>query len=94
MSLLMDATTALTAANVLLLLSIVYVHAKNLSSTRTTFTVGLTVFALLFLAENIVSLYYFATMMPYYAPQVEVHVFALKLLSALAFAVMNWLTWK
>lgn len=90
----MQLTTGLVLLNSLLLLSLLYLHGKNLLRIRTSFTAGLTLFALLFLAENLVSLYYYSTNMPYYVNAVETHVFILSLLQTIAFSIMNWISWK
>lgn len=94
MALLMELTTWITALNILLLLSILWVYSKNLAKVKAPFTMGLALFALLLLVENAVSLYFFVTMMPYFANEVESVVFGLKAIQAVAFAVLNWLTWK
>ena len=93
-SLLMNACTVLTGISTLLLLGLLYTYYKNLKKIKSNFTVGLFIFALLFLIQNLVSLYYFITMMKYYAPEVEVHVFILTLLQAIGFAVLLKITWE
>ena len=94
MSLLKQVTTYLAIANCLLLTALLYVYGKNLLKVRTSFTAGLTLFIVLFLVENLVSLYFYSTNMPYYAAAVETHVFLLSLLQTVAFAIMNWISWK
>jgi hypothetical protein len=61
---------------------------------RSSFTAGLLSFAALFLVQNIVSFYYFVTMMPYYANGLDVHVFLLTILQTFAFGILNYITWK
>lgn len=90
----MKATTVLTAISTLLLGALLHVYIKNLKQIRSKFTIGLFIFALLFLIQNIVSLYYFITMMDYYSAEVEVHVFILTLLQATGFAVLLKITWE
>ena len=91
---LMNVTTALTGANILLVGALLYVYGKNLARTRSSFTFGLFLFALLFLVENLFSFYYFATMMPYFVAEVEPFVFFLTVFETLAFVVLNWITWR
>ena len=93
-SAIMKLTAFLAAVSILLLLGLVYVYYKNLKSIRSKFTIGLFVFALLFLIQNIVSFYYYITMMSYYAPEVEIHVFILTLLQTLALSVLLKITWE
>ena len=90
----MNVTTALTGVSTLLLLGLLYVYFKNLKNIRSKFTIGLSLFALLFLIQSLVSLYYFVTMKNYYAPEVEVHVFILTLLQTIGFAILLKITWE
>jgi len=90
----MSITTILTGISTLLLLGLIYVYYQNLRKIKSSFTVGLLIFAILFLTQNIISLYYFITMMSYYAPEVEVHVFILTLLQTIGFGILLKITWK
>ena len=90
----MNATTVLTGISTIFLLGLLYVYYKNLKQAKSKFTIGLFLFALLFLAQNLVSLYYYITMMEYYAPEVEVHVFILTLLQAIGFMILLKITWE
>ena len=93
-SLIMNVTTAITAVSTIFLLGLLYVYYKNLKQAKSKFTIGLFLFALLFLVQNLVSLYYYITMMEYYAPEVEVHVFILTLLQAVGFMILLKITWE
>jgi hypothetical protein len=90
----MNATTALTGLNILLIAGLLFVYVRNLIKIRSNFTVGLIIFAGLFLVQNAVSFYFFITMMPYYAHGLEVHVFVLTLLQTVAFGIMSYFTWR
>ena len=90
----MNVTAALTAVSTIFLLGLLYVYYKNLKHARSKFTIGLFLFALLFLIQNIVSLYYYITMMRYYAPEVEDHVFIITLLQTIGFLVLLKITWE
>ena len=94
MAMLMGFTTILTGISTLLLLGLLYVYHKNLKNIKSKFTIGLFIFALLFLLQNLVSLYFYLTMMDYYAPQIEVHVFIFSLLQAIAFLILLKITWE
>ena len=94
MAMLMNFTTILTGFSTLLLSGLLYVYYKNLRKIKSKFTIGLFVFALLFLIQNLVSLYYYLTMMKYYTPEVEVHVFILTLLQTIAFLILLKITWE
>ena len=90
----MNICTILTGISTLLLLGLLYTYYKNLKKIKSNFTIGLFIFALLFLIQNLVSLYYFITMTKYYAPEVEVYEFILTLLQAIGFAVLLKITWE
>ena len=84
----------ITGANIILLCSLVYVYARNLKQLGSTFTFGLLLFALLLLAQNLVSFYFYVTMMPYFAAGLESYVFSFNILQFLAYATLNYITWK
>ena len=94
MAMLMNLTTILTALSALMLAALLHVYIKNLKRIKSSFTAGLLIFALLFLIQNIVSLYFYLTMMDYYVPEVELHVFIFTLLQTVGFAVLLKLTWE
>ena len=93
-SMIMNVTTVIAAISTIFLLGLLYVYYKNLRNAKSKFTIGLFIFAILFLIQNIVSLYYYITMMKYYAPEVEVHVFILTVLQTLGFAILLKITWE
>ena len=94
MAMLMSITTVLTAISILALGGLLHIYIKNLKKIKSNFTIGLFIFALLFLLQNLVSLYFYLTMMNYYAPQVEVHVFIFTLLQTIAFLILLKITWE
>ena len=93
-SLIMNLTTIMTGVSTLAILGLLYIYYKNLRNIKSKFTIGLFIFALLFLLQNLVSLYYHITMMKYYAPEVEIHIFILTLLQTIAFIVLLKITWE
>ena len=94
MDTIMNLTTMLTAVSTLSLLGLLYIYIKNLKTIKSKFTIGLLIFAVLFLLQNIVSLYFYFTMIEYFVPQVEVHVFILTLLQTIAFLILLKITWE
>ena len=90
----MNLTTILTGISTLLLLGLIGVYYKNLRKIQSPFTTGLLIFAMLFLIQNIISLFYFITMKNYYVPEVEVHVFILTLLQLIGFGILLKITWE
>lgn len=94
MALLMNLSVVLAIINVLLILGLIFVYWKNAMKIRSIFTIGLLMFAILFLVHNILYLYFSITMMPYYADSVQGFVFVFNLLQAMAFTILNIITWK
>ena len=93
-SLIMKFIMTLTLFSTIFLASLLYVYYRNFTKIKSKFTLGLMVFALLFIVQNIVSLYYFLTMMDYYVPEVEIHVFILTFLQFLGFLILLKITWE
>lgn len=91
---LMAATTVLTGISTLVLIGLLYVYTQNLKKIKSKFTIGLFIFAALFLLQNLISIYFYFTMIAYYVPEVTVHVFIFTLLQAIAFLVLLKITWE
>lgn len=94
MAMLMSLTTIMAAVSSIMLAGLLHIYIRNLKKIKSNFTIGLFIFALLFLIQNLVSLYYYLTMMKYYSPEVEVHVFILTLLQTIGFLVLLKITWE
>ena len=94
MELALTLTTISTGINIVLVLGLLFVYVRSYAKLRSGFTIGLMVFAALFLIQNAVAFYYYFTMMPYFVEDVQVFALILSVLQTLAFAVMNWITWK
>ncbi len=80
--------------NLFLVVSLSFVYLKNLVKFKSSFTFGLFIFSFLFLIQNAVLLYFFITMMPYYAAGVEVYAFVFSVVQTVAFLVLNFITWR
>ena len=90
----MKVISILTLVSIVMLLLLIYVYCKSLKKIKSSFTVGLLIFAVLFLVQNIVSIYYYLTMMDYYVPAVEKHVFIFTLLQTVGFGILLKITWE
>jgi hypothetical protein len=62
---LMDASMYTALLNAILLLGLIIVYARIYSDTHAQFSLGLMVFSLILFAQNVLSVYSFATMSPY-----------------------------
>lgn len=69
MALLMDVTMYTAAIDALLLLALVAIYLRVYRDTHAQFSLGLTIFATLLLAENILAVYSFLTIASYIAEQ-------------------------
>ncbi|MDS0283090.1 hypothetical protein [Haloarcula onubensis] len=95
-----DLARAAVGLNVLLLAALIYVWGRNYLQIRSKHTLGLLLFAVLLLGENVFALYFyslnpllsawFSTKVPDPAWQamVSLHVF-----EVVALAVLAWITW-
>jgi len=90
----MNATVILTGVNAILVIALLYVYIRNLRKMYSDFTLGLLLFAGLFLVQNVASLYFYVTQMPLYAAGLDIHVFVMTALQTVAFLVLNKITWK
>lgn len=87
-------TTIVAAINIILILGLMYVYVKNLVKIKSGFTLGMVIFAGLFLFHNILVFHFSITMMPLYAESVSSFVLIFTSLQTIAFLVLNWVTWK
>ena len=94
MEFVMKATFVLTAVNMILLLMLAFVYGKNWMKIRSAFTTGLLLFTIAFLAQYVMSFYFYATSMDYFVEMVSMHVFILTILQTIAFTVLNAISWS
>ncbi len=88
------ATLVLAVLNVLLLLVLIAVYAKNTYTMPTIFGFGLIAFGVLFLVQNGMYLYFVTMMMPYYAVGHDLFAFIFTLCQSAAFGILTYLSWK
>ncbi len=93
MAMMMQATLGLEVVNIIILLAVLYVYVQNYRAMKAPFMLGLTIFALLLLAENVLSLYFNYTMMKMFSP-VENELLYIKTLQTLALGFLAYVTWK
>lgn len=94
MEFVMKATYVLTLVNIVLLLLLAYVYGKNWLRIRSGFTAGLLLFTIAFLAQYMMSFYFYVTSMDYFVEMVSMHVFIVTMLQTLAFAILNAISWR
>lgn len=82
------------SANILFVGVLLYVYATSYQRMRTGFTLGLLVFAALFLLHNAITLYSYVTMMPIYAAGVDLQVAAFTWVQTVGLGVLLLTTWQ
>jgi len=86
-------STVLTGISTLVLFALMTIYARSYRAMRSKYTLGLLLFVGLFVVQNIISLYFYFTMMDFYVAQVLLHVFLFNLLEAIALIVLLLITW-
>jgi len=86
-------TTIATGITLFCLLLLMFIYIRHLIKVRSKYTVGLVVFALLFLIQNGISLYFFLTSPEIYVGLVGVHMIGITILEAIAFATLVFISW-
>ncbi len=94
MGYLMYVSIAGAAANLALIGLLLFIYGTSYQKIRTSFTLGLMVFAALFLIQNSVTLYSYLTMMPLYAAGLELHVALFTLAQTVGLGALVVTTWK
>lgn len=91
MTLLMQITFWLAVINIALLVYLTIAHLRMMRSIKTSFTIGLLLFVLVFLIHNILAAYFYLTMMELYAVGAEIPVFIITLIETIAFSIFVWI---
>ena len=86
---------AVNLASVVILLLLLNVYVKNYRSIRSRFNLGLILFCILFLAENLLILHLAIFQWPHIANNVFVtHMVAIDIIELLGLASLLYITWK
>ncbi len=94
MSLLMYGSVAGAAVNLVLIGTLLYVYGSTYRKMRTGFTLGLLIFAALFMLQNGIVIYSYVTMMSYYAAGVDLHVALFTWAQTAGLGILVITTWK
>lgn len=85
---------ALSAANMAILGSLIYVYANNYRSLHSKFSLGLLMFASILMLENLLAFYFNLTMMGLYAEKVAQQAMILRGLETVSLIVLGYITWR
>lgn len=97
MAVMLDVTAAIAAANILLLLGLLYVWIGNYRKFRTALVLGLIAFGAVMLVENAMAIYFFALsteMLFSMDVTVQKAVLVLRSLQFVALVFLTWVTMK
>lgn len=84
-------TWLLTGINILLLSAVLTVALRSYLRMKAQYTLMIMALAGLFLLQNLVTGYYFLTMMDFYVPDVMTHIMILSILQTVAFSTLLWM---
>ncbi|MFH1256633.1 MAG: hypothetical protein V1494_05060 [Candidatus Diapherotrites archaeon] len=88
----MELVFVLEAANILLLLALMYFYVKNYVHMKTSFGLGLIVFAFFLLVHNFVAAYYNFAMLDYYSVDAMISAAVVTAIETAALAVLLFIT--
>ena len=89
-----ELATLVNIVNIAILLSLIYVYIKNFLSIKATFCMGLMIFAVLFLIQNLVAAYFQFFHTQCYSPDTGQFSLILNLIQMFGFSVLAYVTWK
>lgn len=83
-----------TAINVVMLLALLLVYVQNYREIKASFSLGLIIFAAVFLLQKVVTLYMSIFLMFDFGETVGMYMFILEILETIAFSVLLWITMR
>jgi hypothetical protein len=84
----------LAIASVGILAVLLYVYVSNFRALRAPLSLGLIVFASLFLVESLAAIYFYVAMSESHGASVAIPMLALNAVELLAFATLFYVTWR
>ncbi|MGH9878684.1 MAG: hypothetical protein ACRD3Z_01115 [Nitrososphaerales archaeon] len=88
MSIIMDASAIVSAANVAILIGLLILYARTYSSSRAQFTLGLMFFASLLLIQNAIGIYSYVTMAPFFTEAILPYLLAINIAELAGLSVL------
>jgi len=85
---------ALHVVNMILTLGLLYIYGQNYRKMRSKYTIGLMLFAFVFLVHSALGLYFDTSMVMYSSVQAETAAMILEVIKAISFAVLLWISWE
>ncbi len=88
--LLTEAVTGVAVLNILLTAALSILYGRTYGRTKAPFTLGLILFALAFLAQNVLVAYAYGTMMPLFGGALVPYLLAIAVFEALGLVAVLW----
>jgi len=88
MSIIMDVSAVISAANVAVLIGLIILYGRTYSSSRAHFTLGLIFFASLLLIQNAIGIYSYITMAPFFAEAILPYLLAINIAELAGLSVL------
>ena len=85
---------AIHSINIILLIVLLYIYVQNYRQLKTELNMGLILFALLFLIQSSINMYYDTAMIMYSSTPAEIAATILEGIKAAAFAILVWISWE
>lgn len=87
----MNITLGLAIFNIIILVYLAFLHLSHFKRFKSGFTLGLFLFIIVFLIQNITATYFYLTMMKFYADGLELAAFLITSIETIAFLVFTWI---
>jgi len=87
-------TLGLIAINVILTLVLVIIYFKNYRTISSKITLGLVIFAVAFLAENLLDFYFYNSLLQQGITGITTFHISVNFLQMIALLILVWVTWK
>ncbi len=88
MSIIMDASAIVSAANVAVLTALIILYGRTYSSSKAHFTLGLIFFASLLLIQNAIGIYSYVTMAPFFTEAILPYLLAINIAELAGLSVL------
>jgi len=88
----MDVAIAFSAVNSVLLLGLLYIYARIAAHSRAANSIGLVVFAVFLLATNVLTVYSYAAMSPFFGSEAVPYLSTISILEFISLAVLLKIT--
>lgn len=80
--------------NIVLTLALLYIYAQNYRKMGSKYTIGLMLFAFVFLVHSALGLYFDSSMAMYSSAQAAQAATALEAIKTISFSVLLWISWE